>query len=139
MILVEPEQRIRQQIAAYFIAAIVEDQRAPIGMLALSRIGVLVAMRTVEEHQHVPVSWAVSRRPVEDDAKAGLVAGIDEIHEVRRSAEAAGGREVSDGLVAPGTVEGMLHNGQQFNVREAQLLHYGDELRSQLAIGEKAI
>ena len=47
---------------------------------------------------------------------SGLVAAIDKFHEIGGSAEAAGGGEVAERLVAPGAVEGMLHDGEQFDV-----------------------
>ena len=48
VIFVEPEQRVGEQEIAHFVAAVVEDQRAPVGMLALPRIGMLVEARAVE-------------------------------------------------------------------------------------------
>src|SRR6266404_9200388 len=41
MIFVQPEHGARHQEAAHFAAAIVEDERLPIGMKALARVGVL--------------------------------------------------------------------------------------------------
>ena len=49
VIFVQPEKRVREQKILHFVAAVVEDQRAPVGMRALARIGVLVEMRAVEE------------------------------------------------------------------------------------------
>ena len=55
VILLEPEQRVRQQEVADLVAAVVEDQRAPVLVLALPRIGVLVERGAVEARQAVRV------------------------------------------------------------------------------------
>ena len=68
-----------------------------------------------------------------------LMAAVDEAHEVGGRAEAAGGGEIADRLIAPGAVEGMLHHRQQLDVRVAHLLDVGDQLVGQFAIGQPAI
>ena len=55
MVLVEPEQGVGEQEVADFVAAVVEDQRAPVGVLALARVGMLVQGRAVEQPQAVAV------------------------------------------------------------------------------------
>ena len=69
----------------------------------------------------------------------GLVAAVDKLHEIRGRAKAAGGGEVAERLVAPGAVERMLHDGQQFDVGVAEILHVGNELIGEFAIAEPAI
>ena len=61
------------------VAAVVEDQRAPVAVLALPRIGVLVERGAVEARETVRVLREVAGHPVEDHADAGLVAGVDEV------------------------------------------------------------
>ena len=63
VVLLEPEQRVRQQEVADLVAAVVEDQRAPVLMLALPRIGVLVERGAVEPREAVRVLRKVSRAP----------------------------------------------------------------------------
>ena len=46
--LLEPEQRIRDQEVAHLVSAVVEHQGAPVGMLALARVGMLIERRAVE-------------------------------------------------------------------------------------------
>ena len=58
----------------------------------------------------------VTGHPVEDDAEAGLVAGVDEEAQIVRRAVARGRREVAGGLVAPGFVERVFGDRQQFEV-----------------------
>ena len=121
----EPEERVGEQEVAHLVAAVVEDQRAPVGVLALARVLVLVERRAVEAAQAVVVLREVRRHPVEDHADAGLVQGVDEELEVVRGAEAAGRREVARHLVAPGGVEGVLGDRQQLDVGEAEVAARG--------------
>ncbi len=72
-------------------------------------------------------------------ADAVLVQVVDQIHEILRRAVARRGREVAGGLVSPGTVKGMLHHGQELDVREAHLIDVFGEARRGLAVGEGAI
>ena len=74
----QPEQRVGQQEVADLVAAVVEDQRAPVAVLALARIGVLVERGAVEAREPVGVAREVGGHPVEDHADAGVVAGVDE-------------------------------------------------------------
>src|ERR1700756_3726818 len=64
VILVDPEQRVRNQKVLHFVAAVVEDKRAPVGMCTLSRIGMLVKMRAVEECEAVRVAGKMRGRPI---------------------------------------------------------------------------
>ena len=96
VVFVEPEERIGGEEVAHFVAAVIEDQGPPVGVLALSRIGMLVKMRAVEHPQAVAVAREVGRHPVEHHADAVLVAMVDKVHEVLRRAVAAGGGIVAD-------------------------------------------
>ena len=78
VILLQPEQRVRDQELADFVAAEVEDERAPVEVLALARIGMFVERRAIETGQAVRILGKVRRHPVHNHADAGLVAGIDE-------------------------------------------------------------
>ena len=139
MVLVEPEQGVGEQEVADLVAAVVEDHRAPVGMLALPRVFVLVAGRAVEAAQAVAVAREVGRHPVENHADAVLVAVIDEVGEIFRRAVAAGDGEVADGLIAPRAGKRMLADRHQFDVRVAHFLAIGDELMRQLAIVQPAV
>ena len=89
----------------HLVAAVVEDEGAPVAVLAEARVGVFVEMGAVEVAEAVFVAREVGRHPVEDDADAALVQRVDEEHEVLRRAEAAGRGEVADRLIAPRGVE----------------------------------
>src|SRR5258705_10142138 len=95
-------------------------------------------MGAVEFGEAVRVARKMRGSPIEKDAEARVVAAIDKVHEIGGSAVAAGGGKIADGLVAPGAVEGMLHDGEQLDVGIAEFLYVGDELIAQFAIGEPA-
>ena len=112
MVLLQPEEGVRDQEIFYLIAPVVEDQSPPVPVLPESRILVLVEGRAVEARQTVGILGKMSRHPVKDHADSGLMERIDEMTEfVGGSKAAAGGKEIHH-LIAPGTIEGMLHHGQ---------------------------
>ncbi len=108
-------------------------------MEALARIGVLEEVGAVEEGEAVVVHREVGGDPVEDDADPFLVQVVDEEHQILRRAEAAGGGEVAERLVAPGAVVRVLHDGEQLDVGEAQLLDVLGEEGGGLAVGEETV
>ena len=108
-------------------------------MKSLARVGVLEQVRAVEEGQAVAVGREVRRHPVENHGDAVLVQVIDQVHEILRRAVTRGGREVARRLVSPGAVERMLHDGQQFDVGESQLVDVIGEAGRDLAIAERAV
>src|SRR6266550_4287288 len=113
MVLLEPEQRVREQKVSDLVAAVVENERAPVLMFPLTRIGVLVESRPVEPRQTVFVLRKVPGHPIENQPEPRLVTRIDEVFEILRRPEAARrGKEPQD-LIAPGTGERMLHHRQQ--------------------------
>jgi hypothetical protein len=76
----------------------------------------------------VVVAREVRGHPVDDHAEAGLVAAIDEVHEILRRAEARARRVVAHHLVAPGAVERVLGHAHQLDVRVAHVEHVRDQL-----------
>ena len=134
VVLVEPEQRVREEEVADLVAPVVEDERAPFAVLADARVLVFVERRAVEADQAVAVLREVAGHPVEDDADARLVAGIHEELEVFGRAEAAGRREEPRHLVAPRARERVLHHREQFHVRVAHLLHVGHEVLGEVPV-----
>src|SRR6266513_2402053 len=85
-------------------------------MRALARVGVLVEMRAVELGEAVSVT-----------------------REIRGRTVAAGGSKIAESLVAPGTVEGMFHDGEQFDVRIAEVFVVRYELLAQFAVAQPSI
>jgi hypothetical protein len=64
---------------------------------------------------------------------------INQNHEILRGAVPGGGGEVTDHLIPPGAIEGMLHDGQEFHVGKCHLLHMVDEIGGHLPIGEETV
>ncbi len=120
--------------AAHLVAPVVEDQALPVGVEAQTRVFVFEEMRAVEHRQCVRVGGEVGGHPVEDHPYSGEVQLLDECHEILGRAVAAGGREVTGGLVSPGPVEGMLHEGQELHVGESAALYVLDERPRDLAV-----
>src|SRR5271157_4456313 len=82
MVLVQPEQGVGDQIVLHFVAAVVVNQRAPVGVRTLARVGMLVEMRAVEQAEAVRVARKMSRSPIEENSDCSLMATIDKLHEI---------------------------------------------------------
>src|ERR1700722_16292913 len=96
-------------------------------------------MRSIEKHQAMLIIGKVRRHPVENYPDAMLVKIIDQVHEIFGATVAAGGSEISRGLVSPGSVEGVLHNGKNLDVSEPQVLGVLSQAWRQFAIGERTV
>ena len=101
VVLLQPEQRIRDQEAAHLVAAVVEDLGAPVGVPGLARIAVLVERRAVKHGQAVRIIRKVARDPIHEHADARPVQRVHEVFEVVRRAKAAGRRVVAEALIPP--------------------------------------
>ena len=93
--LLDPEERVGDEEVADLVAPVVEDVGAPVGVLALPRVGVLVQGRAVEAPKRPHVFREVRGHPVHDDAEAAAVQVIDQVTEIVGRAEARGGRRSS--------------------------------------------
>ena len=89
MVLAQPEQRVGEQEVADLVAAVVEDERAPVGMRAAARVRVLVERGAVEAREREVVAREVRGDPVEDHAEPVLVQAVDERAEVVRACRSA--------------------------------------------------
>jgi len=92
---VDPVQRIGDQEVAHFVAAEIENQCAPVLMLAATRVGVLIHGLPGKARQRPVVFREVRRHPVEQHADAGLVAGIDKGAKFVRRTETRGRRVIA--------------------------------------------
>jgi len=108
-------------------------------MLAFARVGVLVEGGAVEKRQAVRVFGKVAGHPIDDDAEPGLMAGVDEVHEVVGRAEARGGGVIANHLIAPRAGERMLGHREQFDVRVAEARAVFHQARRKFAIAEVGI
>jgi len=79
---------------------------------------VLVKMRSIEIAKTRLILWEMCRNPIQNHSNSVLMEMVHEIHEVAWRPKPAGRSEVAGRLVSPRTIEGMLHNWKQFNVRE---------------------
>ena len=138
VVLLEPEEGAGDEEVADLAAAVVEDQRAPVGMLPLPRVRVLVETGAVEAGQTVGVLREVCGRPVHEDADAAPVQRIHQLHELLRRSETARRREVAERPVAPGLVERVFGDGQQLDVREAELRDVVGQPAGDVAVGQPA-
>ena len=109
MELLDPVQGVGDEEVAHLVAAEVEHERAPVGVLALAGVGVLVERGAVEAGEGEVVLREVRRHPVDDHADAALVQVVDEAPEVVGVAVARRRREVARHLVAPRAAERVLH------------------------------
>ena len=135
VVFIEPEPRGAHQEADHLVLAVVEDAGAPILMLAFEIVGILVKARAVELVKPVRVLREMGGHPVQDHADTCLMHFIHEIHEIVRRAESGGNAEIPGDLIAPGTVERVLHHGHQLNVRVVHLGKIRGERIRQIAVG----
>ena len=89
----------------------------------------LVEMRSIEVTEACFIFRKMRRDPIQNYADSSLMKIVDEVHEVVGCPEAAGGSEIAECLVSPGTVEGVLHYGKQFDVRETGVMNVIGEER----------
>ena len=135
----EPEQGVAQEEVRHLAPAEIEHARAPVGMLALARIGVLVEVGAVKVREAMRVLGEVGGDPVEEHPDSAPVQTIDERHEVVGPAIAARGRVVPDGLIPPRAIEGMLHDREELHVGEGHFGRVVRQLVAQLLIGEEPV
>ncbi len=130
VVLAQPVEGARDEEVAHLVAAVVEDQRAPVGVGAAPRVRVLVERRAVELAERELVAREVRRDPVDDHADAALVEAVDHLAQVVGGALDRRRREVRGHLVAPRARERVRHHRQQLDVGEAHLLDVVAQLRS---------
>ena len=100
--LVEPVERVGDEEVAHLRAAVVEDQRAPVGVLAEPRVVVLVQRGAVEAAQREVVLRESAPAPSRGSRRCPRWwQRVDEEAEVVRRAVARRRREVADDLIAP--------------------------------------
>ncbi|CAB4849559.1 unannotated protein [freshwater metagenome] len=116
--LVEPIQRVGDQKVAHLGAPVVEDVRAPVGVLTLTRVGVFVERRAVEAGETPVVLRKVRRNPVDDDTDAAPMQRVDHRLQIVRCAVASRRRVVPADLIAPRPAERMLGHRHQLHVSE---------------------
>src|SRR4029079_1784947 len=99
----------------HLVPAVVEDQRAPVLMFSLARIGMFVERRAVELGEAVAIFREMAGNPVQNHAQPVTMTLIDEIAEIVRRAEPAGWRKKADHLIPPRAGKRMLHHRHQLD------------------------
>ena len=131
----DPEHRGGEQQVSRGDLAVIEYARAPFLVLHLERIGVFVQVRAVKLDQSAAVLREVRRNPVHDNAQTCLMRLVDQMHQILRSAVAAGSGKVADYLITPRTIERILSQRHELDVGVAHFLDIWHKLVRQLAVG----
>src|SRR5205823_4568781 len=105
-----PKEGVCDQEIANFVAAEVENERAPIHLLALARIHVFVEIGPVKFGQPMCVFREMRRDPIHDHPHSGLMTFVDKMAELVRCPKATGWRVIVGNLIPPGTFKRMLRN-----------------------------
>ena len=119
--LVQPVVRRGEQESFYLGTPVIEDVCAPVLMHAQARVFVLEQGSAVITRQCPGIHGEMAGHPIQQHANVGLMAGIDKGAELVGAAEAGRGREIPRGLIAPRFIQRMLGDGQQFDMREAEI------------------
>src|SRR5260370_1354823 len=90
-------------------------------------ISVLVKVGSIEQGKTMGVLWKMARNPIDDNADSILVAAIDEMPKFIRITEPTRWSEVTRYLIPPRSVERMLGDRHEFDMRIAQILHIQDQ------------
>src|SRR5205085_9745893 len=98
--------------------------------------GMLVEMRSIEISQACFVLRKMRRNPIENYADTALVKMVDQEHEIIGIAKARRRRKVSERLISPRSVEGMLHDRHQFHMGVALFMEIITQASGQLAIAQ---
>ena len=132
VVFLQPEQGVGEQEAAHLAPSEIEFIGAPLRVVAF-----FVKLLPVEPAKAVLVPAEMAGGPVQDDPQTCLVAAVDEVHERLGFPIAGRGRVEARDLIAPGTVEGMLHHRKQFQVGVAHFGGVRDQRIRQFAVAEK--
>src|ERR1700730_15261498 len=103
-------------------------------MFSLTRIGMFVKRRSIEEGEAMRILREVRRNPVHDHADFSAMACIDKEHEVLGRTEARGWGEIPRHLIPPRTREWKFLNVHQLDVRIAHSLDVLDQVHGELPV-----
>src|SRR5262245_34102507 len=96
----------------------------------------LVQRGPVKTAEAMRIVGEMSRHPIQNDGETLAVACIDQGGKVGWTTEATGGREKSGRLIAPGSVEWMFADRQEFDMGEAHVARVGRQFLRQLAVAQ---
>ncbi len=122
MVLSDPVENVRNQEIPDLILRIIKYLRAPVRMLADSRIGMLKDTLSVKTPKPVRVSRKMRRNPVKDNTYFILMQLVDQIHKIGRITMSGSGCVITCHLIPPGTVERIFRNTHKLYMRVVHLL-----------------
>ena len=134
MELLHPVKRIGDQVVAHLRPAIIIDQRSPMRMRPLSRVFMLIQACPIEPGQSISISREMGRNPVQNHANSCFMQLIDKIHKILRCPIACSRCIIADDLIAPGSIQRVLHNRHQLHMGISHFLHIGNDLRCKLPV-----
>ena len=134
MVFFHPEQSVGNQIVGHLGTTVIINQRTPVRMEPLPGIQVLIETCPVEIGHSIGIPGEMGGHPVQDHADPRLVQFIHEAHEILRRTVPRGRGIITDHLVSPGGVQGMLHHRHQFHMGIPHLLYIVDHLRRNLTV-----
>ena len=134
MIVLDPKQRIGDQEILHLRLTVIKNLRAPVRMLALSRIRIFKGRRTVKISQSMGILRKMCRNPVQDHTNAIAMQIIDHIRKILRRPVTGSRRIVSGHLISPGTIIRMLGDSHQFYMSVSHLFHIICDRMCELAI-----
>ena len=135
---IDPERCGRHQEGSHFLFPQVEVGRSPLAVCIVC-LRIFIQRRSVKIGKREIVLYKMHRNKIHDDADPGLVCLIDQIHQVMAAAIAAGDREITGALIAPGTIKRILAQRHQLDVCKMILLDIADQLFGDLAIVDKLL
>src|SRR6478609_327544 len=121
----QPVEAGSDQKALHLPSAEIVDVGVPVVMESLARILMLVQRGAVEPCHAMRIGRKVCRHPVEENADAGAMAGIDEAGKTLWRTEPGAWREQAERLIAPRAAERMLAYRHQLDMGETHLAGIG--------------
>ena len=135
---IQAVQRIGDQEILDLITTVIEDQRAPVGVFALARVGMLVDMGAVEPSHGVGILGKMRRYPVQNYPDVVLMTAVDQLHQIFRFAVARCRCVEIGNLITPGRTVRMLGQRQEFDMGESHFQYVGNQLIGQFPIRQEA-
>ena len=134
MVLVRPEQCVGNQEIGHAGTSVIVNQSTPMGMGTLSGVHVLIDAGAVKCGHAICIPGKMGRYPVQYNADSLTMHIIHKIHEILRSAIAAGRGVISGDLIAPGFIQGMLHHRHKLHMGISHVLYVFRQPCRQLAV-----
>ena len=96
----------------------------------------LVQMGAVEITEPGFVFGKMGRDPIDYHSDLTLMEAIHQIHKIRGSPKPASGGIIANYFIPPGTIERVLHDGEELDVCIARIMNVIGELHGHFPVGE---